>query len=264
MSSALLHEFLHPFLTFVLVLTRLSGLAMTAPVFGARAAPPQVRGLLAVATALLITPLFGEVEIEANNLLQLTSAVLREAGLGLAMGVGVMVMFTSMQLTGQVIGQMSGMQLADVFDPTHNASIPVFAQLIDLVAVAVFILIGGHRAVMMALLDTFAWIPPGEAAFSEGMLEGLLDVIQMSFLVGIRTSAPIMISLLMSMLILGLISRTLPQLNILLIGFNLNSMVMLATLAVCIGGIVWVFENEVLIAIDNLRTAIFGAPPSLE
>jgi flagellar biosynthesis protein FliR len=257
----ILEQFLNQFLVFVFVLTRFTGLALTAPVFGTRSAPMQVRALLAVAISFLVAPLYWGAEIgKPENLLQMVTLMGQEAVVGLTIGVGMMFLFSSLQLTGHVVGQMSGMQLADVFDPTFNSSVPVFAQLLELIALAVFFGIGGHRQVLSALLDTFTWIPPGDASFSAEMTPALVQLLQVAFVVGVRTAAPMITALLMSMLVLGLISRTLPQLNILAVGFSLNMMVMMGTMFMALGAIIYVFQEQAIQAIEHLRSALTVVP----
>ena len=81
--------------------------------------------------------------------------------LGLALGLAVMILLSGMQLAGQVISQMSGMSLADVANPTFDTSVPIFSQILEMLALAIFFLVGGHRQVIDALLGSFAWMPPG-------------------------------------------------------------------------------------------------------
>ena len=108
------------------------------------------------------------------------------------------------------------------------------------------------------LLDSFRWRPPGENVFPTGLAHTLSSVVAESFEVGIRAAAPMMVALLLSVLILGLISRTLPQLNVIAVGFSLNAMVMLITMALSFGTIVWVIQNRAESVIESLRTGIEG------
>jgi flagellar biosynthetic protein FliR len=80
--------------------------------------------------------------------------------------------------------------------------------------------------------------------------------VALSFIVGVRAAAPAMVALLSSVLILGLISRTLPQLNVIAVGFSLNAMVMLAVLSLSLGGVVWAFQDEVGPTLALLRDAL--------
>jgi flagellar biosynthetic protein FliR len=180
----------------------------------------------------------------------------REAMLGLALGLAVMILFTGLQLTGQIMGQMSGMSLADVFDPSSGTSVPVFAQLLDVVTLSVFVAIGGHRQVLDALLDTFRARPPGGDDFPANVVPTLTTVLGESFLIGFRAAAPMMVALLMSVLILGLISRTLPQLNVIAVGFSINSLIMLAVFSVSLGVIVEVLHVRVESMIEVIHAAL--------
>jgi len=245
------------FLVFLLVLTRLSGLVMTAPIFGSRSIPLQIRAFLAVGLALIVTPLYtaGGVKLPPH-LFGLMVMLGREILLGLAIGLAVMILFTGLQLAGQIIGQISGMSLADVFDPTFEASVPVFTQLLDIVTLSVFITLGGHRQLLGALLDSFRRRPPGSDDFPTNLGALLNDVVADSFVVGIRAAAPVMVALLLSVLILGLISRTLPQLNVIAVGFSLNSMIMLITLSLSVGAITWVMQDQAEIVMDRVRSSL--------
>jgi flagellar biosynthetic protein FliR len=235
---------------------------MTAPVFGTRSAPMRVRAFLALGLALIIAPMQGHLEFAPpQNLIEMLLMLGRELILGLALGLAVMILFTGLQLTGQIIGQMSGMSLADVFDPTFNANIPVFTQLLDIVALSVFLAIGGHRQLIRALLDTFRARPPGGDDFPFSLVETLTVVLGESFVVGIRAAGPIMLALLMSVLVLGLISRTLPQLNVLVVGFSINALMMLGVMSICLGSIVAVVNGQAEAVIEIVRTAIILDQP---
>lgn len=244
--TALIESYSGQIWVFVYVLTRLSGLAITAPIVGSRSVPVRVRAFLVLALTLLIAPLHWDVETTApENLLQLAVLLVQEIVIGFGLGLGVMILMLGLQLSGHVASHMSGMALADIFDPGFDTSVPIFSQLLDVVAVAVFLILGGHRMVMDALLDTFQWMPPGASHISSGAMMFVRDVISQSFVLGMRAAAPIIVSLLLSMLVMGLISRTLPQLNILAVGLSLNSIMMLAAMAVSLGAMVWVFQEEV-------------------
>ena len=241
----LFHLYLDQFLIFVLVLTRVGSLLMTLPVLGTTTMPMQVRALLAVAIALIIAPLhFGLPIPQPEHLPELALLLAKEALLGLALGLAVMVLLSGMQLAGQVISQMSGLSLAEVANPNFDTSVPIFSQVLELLALAIFFLVGGHRQVLGALLGSFAWMPPGQSHFPESMLDTLTAVATHSFETGIRAAAPVMVAMLLSILIVALISRTIPQLNAVAIGLNFNSLIVLAVFALTLGSAGWVFQEQ--------------------
>jgi flagellar biosynthesis protein FliR len=243
--SPLLHLFLDQFLIFVLILTRVGSLLMTLPVLGTATVPMQVRALLAIALALILTPLFWSQPIPPpENLLILSILIAREAILGLALGLAVLILLSGMQLAGQIISQTAGMSLADVANPTFDTNVPLFSQILEMLALAIFFLVGGHRQVIDALLRSLAWMPPGHGRLPDKLVEALAAITAHSFEIGLRASAPVMVALLLATLIVALISRTLPQLNAVAIGLNFNALIVLGMFALSLGSAAWVFQDE--------------------
>ena len=254
--SPLLTLYLDQFLIFVLVLTRLGCLLMTLPVLGTATVPMQVRALLAVGISLVLTPLFwGQPIPQPENLLMLGSLLARESILGLALGLAVLILLSGMQLAGQIISQTSGMTLADVANPTFDTSVPLFSQILEMLAVAIFFIVGGHRQVIDALLRSFTWMPPGQGRLPDSLLESLSAVTSQSFEVGIRAAAPVMVSILLATLVVALISRTLPQLNAVAVGLNFNALIVLGMFALCLGSAAWVFQDHLEDTVNAITTS---------
>ncbi len=246
---------------FMLVLTRTSGLVMMAPIYGGSQVPLQIRALLAVVLGLLISPTQSHVEFNfPHSPVELTVMLLGELTVGLMLGLGILILFVGMQLSGQVISQLSGMGLAEVFNPGLETNAPLFAQVMYLLSLTVFVLIGGHRLVMAALLNTFAEIPAGSGTLSATLADTLATMLGASFELGIRAAAPVLTAQLSATLVLGLIGRTLPQLNILLVGFGLSVMVTLVTLSLTLGGAAEVFQDRIDLFIELFHDALRLAP----
>ena len=96
-----------------------------------------------------------------GGLLVYAMIIAAELMIGLVLGLGITVMIGGMQTAGDLMSRVGGLTLADVLDPTTQASVPLFSQFLGLLSTAVFIIIGGHRMLMGGLLDTFKTIPPG-------------------------------------------------------------------------------------------------------
>lgn len=248
---------LNQFATFTLVLGRVGGLIMTAPIFGSQAAPMRVRALLAVSIALLISPMLAmNPPSDMTNLLVYAKYLGSEALVGVLLGFGVTLLLSGIQMTGQIVSQLSGTAMANVFDPSMESNVSIFSQLFYFLTLALFTLLGGHRLVMDALLDTYTWLPPGGASLGETYIEVLTSLLSQSFLLGIRAAAPAMTALLLATLVLGLIGRTLPQINVLAVGFSVNALLSLGCLFMTVGAITWAFPQQAAAAIEMLRSAL--------
>jgi flagellar biosynthesis protein FliR len=245
------------FILFTLVLTRVSGLTMTAPIYGTKEVPMQVRALLALALALLIMPSQWNTPVAyPGTTLNYLVIIGGELVVGVCLGLGITFLIYGVQLAGDVIGFVGGLMLAEAYDPSLDASTPIISKLLWLVSLAIFVCIGGHRLVMAGLLDTFQAIPPGNGAFSESIADAFVTILMQSFSLGIRAAAPATIALLLATLVLGLISRTVPQLNVLILGFGMNALLIFGGLALTLGSVMWTFQDEIEPALETILDAL--------
>ncbi len=241
----------------MLVLARIGALVATAPIFGTRAAPFQARALLAIMLTLVVTPLeTSAAPADVTHLLVFGHYVLNETLLGLLLGLGIMILLSGVQLTGQIVSQLGGTALADSFDPNIDDNTSVFSQFLYFLTLAMFVLLDGHRLLAEAVLDTYTWLPPGKAMLGGSYVTALTALLGQSFLLGVRAAAPAMAALLLATLVLGLIGRTLPQINILVVGFSVNALLTVGCLAASLGAIAWAFPQQTTTAIDMLRDAV--------
>jgi flagellar biosynthesis protein FliR len=245
------------FMVFTLVLARTSTLVMTAPIFGTMSMPRQVRVVLAVAMSLLVAPVFLNSSIPpTDSLAEYGRLMINELLVGLLLGLGINILFSGIQVAGQIISQMSGMSLADVFNPGFDEDISVFSQLFYMLTVTAFVGMGGHRIVTNALLETFAALPPGHAALGDNFVQVLTGIMTQAFVLGIRAAAPLLTALLLSNLMLGLISRTLPQINVMAVGFGVNSLLTLGLMFLSIGAAVWIFQDPTLDVMQRIQESL--------
>lgn len=234
------------FILFTLVLTRVSGLLMTAPIYGTLEIPLQVRALFAFALSLLVFPSQWATTVpDPGSLLAYAILLGSELAIGLVLGLGVTILISGIELAGHMIDQVSGLMLAEIFDPVQGTNSSIVSRLLYLTTMLVFVTIGGHRMVMAGLLDTFQAIPAGSAAAPPSVGEVLVALVAQSFSLGIRAAAPVVASLLVANLVLGLIARALPQLNLLVVGLGMNALLALGILGISLGAVVWVFEDQI-------------------
>ncbi len=244
-------------LLFTLVLARVGALLATAPLFGVSAVPLHVRALLALMLALLILPLQWDIALPLpGHWLNYAILLGNEVVIGACLGLGVAILVYAMGLAGELVSSASGLTLSDVVDPSTEESIPHFSRLMMLATVCVFLCIGGHRMVMAGLLDTFQAIPPGSCVYPHALVDAFTTLVVQSFSLGIRAAAPAVTALLLATLALGLIGRTLPQLNLFAVGFGLNAMLTFALLGLVLGTAAWAFQEEVGSALQTILDAL--------
>lgn len=245
------------FMIFTLVLARISGMFVIAPLFGTLTLPRHVRAFLAVTMTLLVSPVYLNTSLpRVDGIATYAHLLANEVAVGLLLGLGVNIMFSGIQVAGQIVSQMSGLSLAEVFDPGFEESVSVFTQLFYFLTMAVFVAIGGHRLMVEAVLDTFTWAPPGYASLGDTYVDALTGLMTQSFALGVHAAAPLLVALLLSTIVLGLVSRTLPQLNVIVVGFGINSLLTLAMMLLSIGAVAWTFQEPTINALRAIQETL--------
>ena len=241
--------------TFLLVFARLVAVTMTAPLLGSKVVGRLARFAIAFGLALLAIPLVQPTTIALDSA-DFGSAVLSEFLVGGLLGLGVAILFSAAQMGGTVIGQMAGMQMADQIDPNSGGSSTAVGQLFAIVSLAVFAIIGGPELVLTACLDTFAQLPLGTSLETPEVLGLITQLLQQSFVLTLKGVGPAIASLLIATLVIGMVGRAYPQINMLHVGLNSNLVIMLLTIFLTLGGSIWLFVDDWQQSIEVIQAAI--------
>lgn len=252
---------------------RIVAVTMTAPILGSRAVGLRARIAIAMMLMMLTLPLvqvppdfFSNVTAnqrgaETDDVMEAGAAagarwlpfVFSEAAIGISLGLGVTIMFAAAGAAGTAIGQMTGLQLGDAGGPDSQSPISRFFHV---VSIAAFALIGGPALVVTAMLDTFIQIPLGSALDHQPMIAMVTQLLQQSFMLTLRAIGPVVIALLASNIVIGIISRTYPQMNLLGLGLSSNLVVMFLAVFLSLGGTVWLFVDDIETTIQFLTQGI--------
>lgn len=220
------------------------------------AIPRRVRVLLAILlTAVVLPGVSAQPSVsnpEIGNVLDLAIAVGHEALIGLLIGATIQLIVTGIQLSGEVITATGGLQLGQSTDPNTGERLPTMARMVGLLVVAVMVAAGGHRLIFGALLESFREMPPGQVVISDSMLTLIIDQLTAGMLAGIQVAAPVVAALLLTNLVTGLISRTMPQINVLAVGLSINALALLVVTAITIGSVGLIFQDELNRAANRL------------
>lgn len=231
--------------TFLCVLSRLGPLLALMPPLQGTTVPMRIKALVVLMVSFVLTPIILEFSTPLpSSLFELTLGIIKELLLGLLFGTSATIVVSALQIGGQVISSLASLDVAQAADPTTQESITVISQLFTWVAMLLFLVLGGHRVIIGVCIDSFVHYPAGGVTLDDSWLTQLYGLIGHSMSVGLRAAGPAAIMLLLANLVTALIGRTLPQLNIMAIGFNVNVTVLLIVLTLSITSIGWVFQDE--------------------
>ncbi len=214
---------------------RFSVLAATMPMLDLRSVPPLWRVALAFCFSAALAPGIAAV-IPAGSLDLSWEAVALEAMrslvIGAMLGFTINLTFTAVKYAGSVAGMQIGFAIVNAFDPMTQSQVSVISQLYYIMAVLLFFVTGAHQILVGAMFQSCVAIPPFSGFEPAGGAWYLLKEFGTVFVLGLRMAGPIVIVLLLVSASMGVIVKTVPQINILAVGFPVKIAVGLITFGV--------------------------------
>ena len=204
---------------FFFPLARILALLVSAPPFNNTGLSGQIRLMLGLTIALAITPALPPIPpmdpASGQGLLILAQQML----IGLAMGFSLRLVFSAIDMAGNMIGTQMGLGFATAYDPQSASQTAVISEFLGMLSLLVFIAINGHLMVITTLVESFSTLPIGIGILERGSWLNIANAGGIVFSSGVLLSLPIIVALLITNIALGVLGRVAPQLNLMAIGF---------------------------------------------
>jgi flagellar biosynthetic protein FliR len=227
-----------PWITTVMLLTvRIAAVLLLTPVLYAVTMPMMVRALVVVALACIVAMPFGHAaSVAPADPAALTVAMLQEAAVGATLGLGILMAFAGFTVAGRLVDVQVGYGIGQVFDPLTRSRAPVLSAAFGLLAAVFFFIVDGHHALLRGIAYSVERFPVGRGWWGSAAAEPLVRQAGALFALGFALAAPIVLGLLLVEFALGVVSRNLPQMNMLVMGIPVKILVGLLALAVWAAG----------------------------
>jgi flagellar biosynthetic protein FliR len=312
-TRLLLSAALVQFYAFTLVAIRLSGLMVVGPFFGQSVVPRNVRVMLVLTMAFVITPTLANYsrlvfdKLDANrdgvltrdevpqsmlhryddlresagdraargltadnfrvslqpprSIIEYAWTAVGELGVGFALGLGMLTILSGLQLAGELVDQQTGLSLGEIANPGLNITGSATGQFLFLFATTVLLVMqptGYHLTILSALMETFRSIPLGQAFVTTQAIDLLRDLVHQSLVLGLQIAAPLLAAMSLVALTMGFLGHSVPQLNVLVVGFPVRALTSLLILVASLSGLARHVSDVVPQVIDLLRHALAG------
>jgi flagellar biosynthetic protein FliR len=211
------------FQTFLVVIARVAGFIAAIPVIASVQTPVRVKTGLTVTLSLLLFPVMRD-KVPDFSLAPWPFAllILSEMLLGLMIGLVARLIFTAVEFGATVIGYQMGFAAANVFDPQSERQVALVSQFQNVFAIVIFLAINGHHIFLRAAVRSYEYLPPGRLDLSGEAVPYLMQLSSHMFALGVQFSAPVLAVLLLTGLILGILARVFPQLNVFMLSFPIS------------------------------------------
>jgi flagellar biosynthetic protein FliR len=226
---------------FVLIFIRIAAMMIYAPLFGSSRIPRRVKAMLALIIAMGLTGTVPGPAYLPTTTWELSMAIGGELAFGLAMGLILSFTFIAVQWAGEMIGQQMGLNLSEVFDPQFGAQGSLVGDLYFMLTLVVFLVIGGHHALLRGVKESFDALPVLTVGVNAQLVDLIVSMFQATTSLAIQVAAPTLVTMLVVDVALGFISKTVPQFNVMSAGLTIRSLVGMLLLIVGLS-----LSNEVI------------------
>lgn len=214
-------------LQFFASLVRVSAMFLLLPIFGDNTVPPLVRIFLAFTINLIIYPVAvasGAPSLSGymNSEMGLALLVMKESMVGFVIGFTAKMFFDGLNFAFGHLGNQMGFNMATIYDSQSESSVPVISQLIMILAMLIFLGLDGHHLFIQALAQSYRVVPIGEFVLTKAVALHIVETSSQVFLIAAKLSAPMALMIFLINCAFGIISKAVPQINVLIVSFTVN------------------------------------------
>lgn len=207
---------------FELIFMRMSGFLLFNQLLGRSNLPAMVKTGMALVLSILVFGTAGTGVPQPDTLVELAFRLLLELGIGLVLGFVMRVVFSVVQIGGEVIDTQMGMTMAQIYDASSQANLSVTASLLNILLILDFFAENGHYTLMRLLTTSGELVPYGAAALGDGVYAYVIELFLACMLLAVKLAMPILAAELLGEVGMGVLMKAIPQINAFVINIELK------------------------------------------
>ena len=207
---------------FELIFMRMSGFLLFNPLLGRSNLPAMVKTGMALVLSILVFGTAGTGVPQPDTLVELAFRLLLKLGIGLVLGFVMRVVFSVVQIGGEVIDTQMGMTMAQIYDASSQANLSVTASLLNILLILDFFAENGHYTLMRLLTTSGELVPYGAAALGDGVYAYVIELFLACMLLAVKLAMPILAAELLGEVGMGVLMKAIPQINAFVINIELK------------------------------------------
>ena len=241
----------------LLILLRVSSVLIAAPIFGHRSYLSRAKIALSFMVTLIVFPIVADQGFEVpEGIFAYVLMMISEVIMGLILGFIVLLIFVGIQFAGQLAGLQMGFGIVNVIDPQSSNQISILGQFLNILAILFLLSLNGHHVILNGLLYSFDVVPLGGVTVPNAVMGQLITLCAQVFVIGVKISAPILVALFLVSVAMGILARTVPQMNVFIVGFPVQIGVGMIALSLSLPLFYLVMERIIDVLERDLVTVI--------
>ncbi len=212
---------------FLLVLTRTSGIFFISPFFGSMNVSAKLRAGAAVAAAVIIFPVVVKMYVVEvpETVLMFAATVVKELFIGWLIGLVAYIALSAINLAGKIMDMQVGFAVVQMMDPTTQQQIGLIGNFLYNLTIIFFLIVNGHHIILGALVESFRIIPLDSMVWNQTVPQIMTDLTAGIWLNGMKIAMPVTFAILLTNVGMGILARTMPQMNIFVVGIPMHLMI---------------------------------------
>ncbi len=221
---------------FLLIFVRVASLIYAAPLFSQKGVPRQTKVGLSLFISIILFQVIPKESLAYSTVIEYAVLVIREAIAGLIIGFGAEICYSIIAFAGRIIDMEIGLSMVSMFDPSSNTQISITGAFYNYLFMLMFIISDMHHYIIRALVDTYELIPMGRVIFNmDKMYVSILQYMGDYLVIGFRIVLPVFAVTLVTNVVLGVLAKVAPQVNMFSVGLQIKICMGLVTIYLVMG-----------------------------
>lgn len=230
----------------IFIFVRMIGFILIAPILSRTNIPFYTKIVFAVFLSLILMNTVEKIDFDFNEI-QFIIMLIKEVIVGFLLGFMIYLYFVSFLILGELVDMQIGFSMVKVFDPQNNSQISILGNYYNIIAMLFFLLIDGHHLMIKALSESYNMLPLFSFSISEEVINTIFIIMKDTFIIGFKLSSPVMATIFLVNLFLGILAKTVPQMNVFVVGMPLKIIVgiltIITTVPLFLVALQYVFDN---------------------
>jgi flagellar biosynthesis protein FliR len=245
--------------SFLFILARITAFIVVVPGFSHKSFPNTSKVALSIILSWVVYVNIPQAPVYQQTLLFML-AVLRETIIGLTMGFIAKMVFSSVEMAGQLVDFQVGYSMGAIYDPATGTTSSYYGKLFSWMSILVFFMLDLHHTLLLTVMESFSVVTAGQLGFGGFNLSGILYIFSYTFKIAFCIAAPMLIVLLVTDIVMGLLSRTVPEINVFMLGMPLKSLIgmvmfliLVSSLMTTTGKTLGLMDDYIIKAVEMFR-----------
>lgn len=237
---------------YLLVLIRISSFVVAAPLFSYQTIPVKWKAVISMVLAIIVIQALPPVRVEYTGIIGFSGLILKEAAVGLVLGFVCSICMYIVAFAGQMMDMEMGFSMANMFDPVTHIQVTVTGNMYTYLVMLLLMVTNMHHYIIRAILESFQYFNVGQAVFGGSITNMAIDFMGNYFMIGFRIVLPVFACMLVINVVLGVLSRAAPQMNMFVVGMQVKVLVGILLLLLLVSTIPTVAD----FVFDKMREAV--------